>query len=189
VAAEGVGVQPASEHIRDLVTAHQPRDERERASMHRMLAELEHLDAPCDERTGPVHVTASAVVVGPRGTLLHLHRRLDRWMQPGGHIEPGEEPWEAACREVAEETGMAVRHPPGGPRLLHVDVHQGAKGHTHLDLRYLVVADDVEPSPPPGESQQVRWCSWSEAEQLADDALVGALTVAHRQWDEELVGA
>jgi 8-oxo-dGTP pyrophosphatase MutT (NUDIX family) len=189
VAADGVGNGDPTLHIRRLVADHDPTDRRELDSQRRFLAELERLEAPCDEHADPVHVTASAVVVGRRGTLLHRHRRLGLWLQPGGHIDPGEEPWEAAGREASEETGLPVHHPPGGPRLVHLDVHPGANGHTHLDLRYLVLAPDADPTPPPEESQDVRWCSWDEAEALADAGLIGALAVARRQWDEELVRA
>jgi 8-oxo-dGTP pyrophosphatase MutT (NUDIX family) len=189
VAGDDVGGREAGGRIHALVAAHTPADERERAARGHILSELERLDAPCDEHADPVHVTASAIVVGRRGTVLHRHRRLGLWLQPGGHIDPGEEPWQAARREALEETGLEVHHPPGGPRLVHVDVHQGANGHTHLDLRYLVLAPDETPAPPPGESQDVRWCSWDEAEALADVALVGALAVARRQWDQELVRA
>lgn len=102
-------------------------------------------------------------------------------MQPGGHVDPGESPWDAARRESQEETGLAVRHPAEGPRLLHLDVHEAAKGHTHLDLRYLLLAPDEDPAPPPGESPEVRWYTWDEARALADEALTGALDVARRQ--------
>jgi 8-oxo-dGTP pyrophosphatase MutT (NUDIX family) len=130
-----------------------------------------------------VHVTASAVVVGRRGTLLHLHRRLGRWLQPGGHIDKGETPWDAARRETLEETGLSAGHPPDGPYLLQLDVHEAALGHTHLDLRYLLLGPDADPEPPPGESQDVRWCSWEEAEKLADDSLCRALHEARRAWE------
>ena len=91
------------------------------------------------------------------------------WLQPGGHIDTGETPWEAALRETREELG--VRHPDGGPRLLHLDAHP-AGPHFHLDLRYLLKAANKDPAPPPGESQQVRWFSLAEALQVADDALI-----------------
>jgi 8-oxo-dGTP pyrophosphatase MutT (NUDIX family) len=145
-----------------------------------MAAELERLERPFDEDADLTHVTASAIVVGPRGVVLHRHRRLHRWMQPGGHIDPGEAPEEAVVRECAEETGLEVSHPLTGPELLHVDVHPAAAGHVHLDLRYLLYAEDADPSPAPGESQEVAWFSWPDAEDMADEALVGALVAARR---------
>jgi 8-oxo-dGTP pyrophosphatase MutT (NUDIX family) len=166
------------ESLRAAVEAHPPIDSREVASKGVFLAELDRLPHPFDERYGPVHVTGSGVVVGPRGTILVKHRRLHRWMQPGGHIEPGETPEEAAVRECIEETGLPVAHPSEGPVLIHIDVHEAAKGHSHLDVRYLLLAPDEEPDPPEGESQEIRWFSWDEAEATADDSLQGALRVA-----------
>ena len=66
---------------------------------------------------------------------------------PAATSSPGEEPWEAALRESQEETGLVLTHPAGGPRLIHVDVHAAANGHTHLDLRYLLLAPDRDPRP------------------------------------------
>jgi 8-oxo-dGTP pyrophosphatase MutT (NUDIX family) len=140
-----------------------------------MLAELDLLADPFDRDAGPVHVTGSALVLGRRGTVLHVHRRLGRWMQPGGHVEPGEAPWDAALREAAEETGLVLGQPEGGPHLVQVDVHPAAEGHLHLDMRYLVLADDSEPSPPPGESQEVRWWDLDEAIAAVDEGLAEGL--------------
>jgi 8-oxo-dGTP pyrophosphatase MutT (NUDIX family) len=169
--------------LQALVTAHEATSPRERAAQARFLAELAGLADPCDEHAGPTHVTASAVVVGRRGTVLHLHKRLGRWMQPGGHIDPGETPPEAARREAMEELGLGVEHPADGPHLIHLDVHEAALGHTHLDLRYLLLGADGDPHPPPGESPEARWRSWDEAAAEADEALVGALGIARAQWE------
>lgn len=165
------------ERVRRAVAARAPVNDRESRAVARTLAELDRLAAPFDEHADPVHLTASAIVVGPRGTLLHRHKRLGIWLQPGGHVDPGEAPEDAAVRETTEETGVATRHPDDGPRLVHVDVHDGGRGHVHLDLRYLLVpagADD-EPDPAPGESPAVRWFDWDEAVAAADPGLVAAL--------------
>jgi 8-oxo-dGTP pyrophosphatase MutT (NUDIX family) len=169
------------EAVKAAVLTHLPADDREADAKQRILFELDRLDSPFDEEADPIHVTGSAVVVGPRGTILHLHKRLGRWMQTGGHLESGEMPYEAALRESEEETGLALSHPEAGPRLLHVDVHAAADGHTHLDMRYFLIGTTAEPAPPPGESPLARWFSWSEAHDRSDEALAGALLAAERQ--------
>jgi 8-oxo-dGTP pyrophosphatase MutT (NUDIX family) len=165
--------------LKAMVAALRPVDDREVRSQAEFMAALDRLERPCDEHADPTHVTASAIVTGRRGVVLHRHKRMGIWLQPGGHIEPGETPEDAALREVLEETGLALTHPPTGPRLVHVDVHAAPKGHTHLDLRYLLEAGDADPAPPAGESQDVRWFSWDEAIAAADPGLVGALRALH----------
>ncbi|MCU0261647.1 MAG: NUDIX domain-containing protein [Ilumatobacteraceae bacterium] len=169
-----------------VVTARTPVDERERASIEAFDRELDRLvvlgGSPFDEHADPVHVTGSAIVTGPRGVLLHRHKRLGLWLQPGGHIDPGETPWDAARREAEEETGLAVHFTSDPPELVHVDVHPGPRGHTHLDVRYLLTVDgDPDPAPPPGESQDVRWFTWDDAISVADDGLRGALVDVRRR--------
>ncbi len=160
--------------LRVLIEQQRPVDERHAASIATFLAALDRLPDPLNAAADPTHVTASAIVVGHRGTVLHLHKRLGMWLQPGGHIDPGEHPEDAVLREVLEETGLRVRHPPSGPRLVHVDVHPAGE-HVHLDLRYLVAGDDADPVPAAGESPEARWFDWREALAVADVALVGAL--------------
>lgn len=159
--------------VREQVVSRRPVDEREREGRSRFLELFDALADPFSESADPVHVTGSAIVVGPRGVLLHRHRRLGIWLQPGGHLDPGEAPWEAAVREAAEETGLDVRLVGDG--LVHLDVHPGPRGHTHLDLRYLVDGGDADPTPPAGESQEIGWFGWAEAIELADPGLRGAL--------------
>ena len=123
-----------------------------------------------------------SIVVTPDRThvLLHRHKRLGIWVQPGGHIEPGETPWLAAARETTEETGLPVVL-VAGSELAHIDVHPGPRGHTHLDLRYLMEAPHRSPSPPEGESPDVCWLTWDEAIERADAGLVGALRALDRK--------
>lgn len=162
--------------LRRLIEQQQPIDARHARSIATFLDELDRLPQPLDQTADPTHVTASAIVVGRRGVVLHRHKRLGLWLQPGGHIDDGESPEQAVLREVAEETGLHVAHPDDGAQLVHVDVHP-AGGHVHLDLRYLVGGDDADPMPAAGESPDARWFGWNEAVAIADDALVGALRI------------
>jgi 8-oxo-dGTP pyrophosphatase MutT (NUDIX family) len=166
--------------LRATLDDHQTIDAREARAKATLLSELQGLSRPFDEEADPTHVTASGIIVSERGVVLHRHRILGRWLQPGGHIEPGEAPEDAVLRECLEETGLAVSHPSGGPVLLHVDVHQAARGHTHLDVRYLLSSPPDDPAPGPGESQEVGWFAWDTAASMADDALRGALRAARR---------
>jgi len=154
------------------VRALTPVDDREARSATAFLEAAAALDRPFDEHADPTHITASAVVVGDLGVVLLRHKRLGLWLQPGGHIDPGEAPADAAVREAVEETGLAVVL--DSPLVIHVDVHAGPKGHTHLDLRYLCHADG-DPSPGPGESPDARWFTWDEAIAVADPGLSGLL--------------
>jgi 8-oxo-dGTP pyrophosphatase MutT (NUDIX family)/GNAT superfamily N-acetyltransferase len=161
--------------VRDAVAAHRPVDSRERTSIGAFLAAFDTLARPFDEQAAPTHVTASAILTGDAGVVLHLHKRLGIWLQPGGHIDEGEMPWHAARREALEETGLSVTPVDEPSRLLHVDVHPGPRGHTHLDLRFHFAAPSIAPAPPDGESPDVRWFSWAAAIAIADPGLEGVL--------------
>jgi 8-oxo-dGTP pyrophosphatase MutT (NUDIX family) len=158
---------------------HEPGDEEEARDRDQILAfVLEHPD-PFDRRIPEGHLTGSALVVSSDGTrvlLLH-HRKLDRWLQPGGHANPGEVSGEeVALREALEETGIEGLELHGeAPRPLDVDVHDipartGEPAHEHLDLRYLVVApSDAALSPQFEELHDLRWVPWDELEALGPD--------------------
>ena len=173
------GVEFVAKFCADLVT-HEPIDDRERESikLFRELAPL--LSSPFNEHSDTTNVTASAIVVGVPGVVLHLHKRLNMWLQPGGHIDAGESVDQAALREAREETGLQLQHFLSLPRFIHLDVHPGPRGHTHLDIRYLLVADNETFAPAEGESKEVKWFSFDEALQASEDGARGAIRVARQ---------
>lgn len=172
----------AAELLRTLA-GHEPSSPRERHSLGRIRALVQWLPDPFDEHADATHVTGSAIVLAPGGrVLLHRHKRLGVWLQPGGHVDPGEPPHEAAARETAEETGLEPTHPPAGPTLIHVDVHEGGRGHLHLDLRYLLFAPGDAPlRPSPGESVVLDWFEPAEAGRRADLSAGEAIAAAVRR--------
>lgn len=95
------------------------------------------------KRSGPVHFTASAIVIDATAQhiALHLHRKVGAWLQFGGHIDPGETSFEqAARREAFEESGLDDLERVGdGPAILHA--HELGSGFTdcraHWDVQYL----------------------------------------------------
>src|SRR5262245_44288399 len=123
--------------VRQSVAVKTPIHDSEREQIREFLRRFDSLERPFDEHADPVHVTGSAIVVGARGVILVKHKSRGIWLQPGGHIEGGETPWDGALREAHEETGLEVSFADGVPELVNVDVHPGPRGHTHLDLRYL----------------------------------------------------
>lgn len=156
---------------RRQVAALDPVDDREARAQATILRALDELPQPFDEHADPTHVTCSAVVISDRGVLLHRHKRLGMWLQPGGHIDPGEALPDAARREVLEETGLAGEHTAAPPVIAHVDVHDGGRGHTHLDVRYVLRTTGDDPQPDPGESQAAAWFDWPDAIAVADAGL------------------
>jgi ADP-ribose pyrophosphatase YjhB (NUDIX family) len=106
-------------------------------------------------RDHPAHATGSALVVSRRGVLLHFHKKFERWLQPGGHIELDELADQCACRETQEETGVPAVHPAEGPTLLSVDDHP-AGPHRHLDLLYRLQKRAAAPPQPRSRAGMVR---------------------------------
>lgn len=168
------------ENLLALLGAHRPEDDKEREDQSRMLALARSLEEPFSRSQAAAHFTGSAVVVdaaGERVCMVH-HGKLHRWLQPGGHSEAGDAgAMEAtALREAREETGCRVRLHPRAPRPLDVDVHRiperkGEPAHDHLDVRYLVVAENPEVlAHDPNESAGAQWLSWDEALARADEA-------------------
>jgi 8-oxo-dGTP pyrophosphatase MutT (NUDIX family) len=171
--------------LRHLIERHVAFDVEEQQALASLTQLLAAGPDPFRRSTLPAHVTASAVVIDTRRdlVLLHRHRRLGVWLQPGGHVEDGEDAPSAALRETREETGHTARHPAEGPLIGHVDEHPGPDGHIHLDLRFVLlsdrdaqVADDAEASGEAGdEGPQLRWVTRDEAARLSDVSLVRAV--------------
>lgn len=181
--------EDACAQLRQALRAHRPADAREAADRDAVLAFVEAHPAPFDRSISSGHLTGSALVVAQSTdrVLLLRHRKLQRWLQPGGHADPGERAGESvALREAREETGLRdLWLHPTAPRPLDVDVHDIPArdlepAHKHLDLRYLVIAPDgAELARSLVETDDMRWFAWSALDALRLDAgLMRALAKA-----------
>lgn len=108
------------------------------------------------------HFTASALLVSADGrrTLLTHHRKLDRWLQPGGHADGDTDLARVALTEAAEESGLTGLRVEGG--IFDLDRHwiperKGVPGHWHHDVRYVVRAGDDERYVVGEESNDLAW--------------------------------
>jgi 8-oxo-dGTP pyrophosphatase MutT (NUDIX family) len=169
---EGSMGDTANQRIAELLAAHQPADEKEAADVQRICQMLADTPNLMDSTHPHGHVTGSALVVEPsRGrVLLHFHKRLARWLQFGGHAEPGEtDPAQTALREAREESGLpALRFAAVAP--LDIDVHLiPARGvqpeHWHLDFRYVLLTETPEAvAATESESAQFAWLTLEQIE-------------------------
>jgi 8-oxo-dGTP pyrophosphatase MutT (NUDIX family) len=157
--------------LRRALRGHRPEDETEARHLSRIAEFVDRHPDPFDRRIADGHLTGSAFVLDAAGlrVLLLYHRKLRRWLQPGGHADAGERTGESvALREAREETGLrGLTLHPAAPRPLDVDVHAiparpGEPAHEHLDLRYLVLADEGVLTPARAEARIVKWFQWNE---------------------------
>lgn len=115
------------------------------------------------------------------GKVLRLwHRKLCRWLPPGGHIEPNELPNETAVREVKEETGLDViltsapsLPPVPGPRQLPrpegIQLVRVDPTHEHINLIYFARPADPAAVQPVAnhEVDRVGWYAWEDLDQIS----------------------
>ncbi len=142
--------------------------------------------------------TTSAFILHPTQPelCLHYHKKLNKWLQPGGHIELDEDPIEALAHELREETGLVLDdcemllqpdRPTGRglkslPIPFNVFTHFFDDTHQHIDLTYLVRANTEELSPQEGESQQIGWFTLQAVQDLHQQGQVFDNTLDIVQW-------
>lgn len=109
------------------------------------------------------HITGSAFVVNPERThiLLTHHKKLNRWLQLGGHADGESNILNVAQREAEEESGLTDIHPVSGD-IFDVDIHliparKTDPEHYHYDIRYLFEADSRNPVTVSDESHDLVW--------------------------------
>jgi 8-oxo-dGTP pyrophosphatase MutT (NUDIX family) len=152
-----------------MLRAYVAADEREDADRCAMLRLADELEQPLSRTQVRAHFTASAFVIDENGerACLVSHAKLERLLQPGGHVESVDSCLEdAALREAIEETGLELELHPSAPRPFDLDIHPipataDEPAHFHLDVRYLLI----------GRGRPAAGAAWYPIGQAGDDSV------------------
>lgn len=145
--------------------------------------------------------TVSAFIMHPtepKLLLLH-HKKLNKWLQPGGHVELHEDPLQALHHELQEETGLTPAHytiiepaeqphPTGSNTVLplpfYFNVHQFAPvpGHKHIDICYLVKAHTTTLTSTPDGAHAIAWLSLQDIKEKQAQGLLVTDTLQICEW-------
>ena len=161
-------------------------------TLERLRQFLETYDNCFDRDLAMGHVTGAALITDPSHTrvLLTHHRKLNRWLQLGGHCDGNPLTHETALREGYEESGLKqlkfVTLPKvtnNTPAIFDIDIHtiparENEAMHEHFDIRYLFVAPDPESYQISEESLDLRWFTLTEAFEVTSERSM------HRQFEK-----
>lgn len=134
---------------------------------------------------GDKHYTASVLLLTdakPTKVLLVHHKKLDKWIQPGGHQETYENYYEAAIREVREETGVDIRQYMPVPKRMdefsemlpkpdyileeRIPAYGDQPEHYHLDITFIVRLPEFLPMHEQSGAHDISWFTADEVESL-----------------------
>lgn len=126
------------------------------------------------------HFTSSAFVTNKSKDkiLLMKHKKLNKWLQPGGHADGDENLMKVAIKELEEETGAkgkiissvkGMKNVPLDISIHSIPEYKETSSHLHYDWRFLVEADDSIEIIENDESDSIKWFTLNEAKELVAD--------------------
>lgn len=130
--------------------------------------------------------TATVYIVDEQRVLLIFHRKMQKWLPPGGHLDPNETPPEGARREVREETGLEISFAlqenvwidrwnansferPYMCLVEEIPPFGDKEAHQHIDFIYVGTPVGGQESRNTLETDDMRWFTLEEIEALDPD--------------------
>ena len=180
--------------LRQQLERYVPCDAQEAADRAMMLRAIDTLQDPLSRSNGFAHFTASSWIVNPARdrALMAWHNIYKTWAWTGGHCDGEADVLAVALREAREETGIASIEPVSreiySVEILPVNAHvkrgQFVCAHLHLNVTFLLTADDRQPlRPKPDENSAV---AWLPLEQAADNRDEPFMAVIYRKLNAKL---
>lgn len=181
-------------NLREQIESYVPFDEAEEKIKEYLLKWIDTFQDVLTRENEFGHFASSAFVVNEDRTkmLVVYHNIYDAWIFPGGHADGEENLLSVAVREVEEETGLKTKvlaesifAISASPIVGHVKRGQYIPAHTHLDIVYLLEADDKEAlSFREDESKGVKWITFEEA---VGDNIVDFIRPVHKRLISKLL--
>ena len=181
-------------NLRAQLIAYAPCNAQEAQDRQMMLRAIDTMPDALTRKNVFAHFTASSWIVNPARTrvLMAYHNIYRAWAWTGGHADGDGDLLAVALREAREETGVEAIEPvtdavysievvPVNP---HVKRGKFVSGHLHLNVTYLLCADDRQPiHPKPDENSAVGWMTLGEAEDNRDEPY---MAVIYKKLNEKL---
>ena len=153
---------------------HIAHDQEEREMLGRIIQFVNEYEDCFKRELSVGHITGSAWIVNHERShvLLTHHKKLNRWLQLGGHSDGDPNTLAVALKEGKEESGLVVS--PVSEAVFDVDVHliparKQEPDHYHYDVRFLLEADSQIPFVVSEESHDLAWVALEELPNLVDE--------------------
>lgn len=165
--------------LNNLLLNYTPSDAKQDLYKKKMLDFL-NMHPDCFERTCKTgHFTASCFLVNKQNSkfLLMLHRKLNIWLQPGGHCDGDEDVLRVAIKEAVEETGI-INIEPISSEIFDIDIHLIPKRgeepeHYHYDIRFMLQVKSDENYVLNHESKDMNWfCADVDSMPTCDESVI-----------------
>lgn len=152
----------------ELLNNYHPSDLKEKKYKNEMIEFLKKNDVFLGKENKKGHITASSIIVSKNRNevLFTYHKKLNKWLQLGGHTEINEHILESALREAKEESGLK-NIKIINEKIFDIDIHKIPKYHNeeehfHYDIRFLFEADRKDLIKISNESKDLKWIKIDE---------------------------